>query len=543
MKNIFKQIICMTIVLVFALLISYLVLPAWNIKSIGMWSFLLGIGLIWIMFQLIFDEVCYKKYTGTTIAGIVLSIILIVILVGGISSWQLFSADKYKNLVVIEEGDFEHDINQVQNVENLSIVDMETAERLGDRTVGSLKNSAWFEVDNEYNLIEYNGQLYRISALNYGSFFKAQKAKKDGIPGYVLVNTSTQEAKYVELENGIKYSPSAFFSYDLRRHLRSQYPNYMFGKSYFEIDEQGNPYYITAVTNPTIGLFGGVKEEKFIITNASNGESEEYTVESLPNWVDHAYSLNYLMRVSEYNLKYVNGFWNSAFSKTNVVRTTYSFTEEDEETGINFAGYNTAITADGEIVFYTGLTPASNAESNVGFILANTKTGVIKRYACAGAEENSAMSSAESLVQDLKYVATFPTIINVNGEETYFMLLKDKAGLVQRFALCNVENYTKVVQAPTLKEAIDLYLVKLGSEALSGNEELKHAEGIITNLYQAQIDGSTYYYFTLEGNEYLYMSSIKNSNKQVTLSVGTKVSIEYISTSETGVYLVKKIEF
>ena len=153
------------------------------------------------------------------------------------------------------------------------------------------------------------------------------------------------------------------------------------------------------------------------------------------------------------------------------------------------------------------------------------------------------MSSAESLVQDLKYVATFPTIINVNGEETYFMLLKDKAGLVQRFALCNVENYTKVVQAPTLKEAIDLYLVKLGSEALSGNEELKHAEGIITNLYQAQIDGSTYYYFTLEGNEYLYMSSIKNSNKQVTLSVGTKVSIEYISTSETGVYLVKKIEF
>ena len=181
MKNIFKQIICMTIVLVFALLISYLVLPAWNIKSIGMWSFLLGIGLIWIMFQLIFDEVCYKKYTGTTIAGIVLSIILIVILVGGISSWQLFSADKYKNLVVIEEGDFEHDINQVQNVENLSIVDMETAERLGDRTVGSIKNSAWFEVDNEYNLIEYNGQLYRISALNYGSFFKAQKAKNISI--------------------------------------------------------------------------------------------------------------------------------------------------------------------------------------------------------------------------------------------------------------------------------------------------------------------------------------------------------------------------
>lgn len=543
MKNIVKQIICIVIVVAIALVINYFTLPAWNIKSIGMWSFVLGIGLIWLTIQSIFDEVCYKKYTGTKIAGIVIGIVLLVIFVGGISSWQLFNAGKYQNLVTIEDGNFEQDINQVQNVENLSIVDMETAERLGDRTVGSIKNSAWFEVDNEYNLIEYNGQLYRISALNYGSFFKAQKAKKDGIPGYVLVNTSTQEAKYVELENGIKYSPSAFFSYDLRRHLRSQYPSFMFGKSYFEIDEEGKPYYITAVKKPTIGMFGGVKEEFFVITDASTGESKEYNSNTLPEWVDHAYSLDYLMRASEYNLRYVNGFWNSVFSKTNVVRTTYSFNDSDEETGETFAGYNTAITADGEIVFYTGLTPASNAESNVGFILANTRTGVIKRYTCAGAEESSAMSSAESLVQDLKYVATFPTIINVNGEETYFMLLKDKAGLVQRVALCNVANYTKVVQAPTLKEAIDLYLVKLGSEALNGNEEVKEVEGTITKLYEAQVDGSTYYYFTIEGSDNLYMSSIKNSNKQVTLSTGTKVSIEYVSTNEVGVYLVKKIMF
>ena len=543
MKNIVKQIICVVIVLAIALVINYLVLPAWNFKSIGMWSFVLGISLIWLTVQSIFDEVFYKKYTGTKMAGIVIGLVLLVIIIGGISSWQLFNANKYQNLVSIEEGNFEEDINPVQNVENLSIVDMETAERLGDRTVGSIKNSAWFEVDDEYNLIEYNGQLYRISALNYGSFFKAQKAKKDGIPGYVLVNTSTQEAKYVELENGIKYSPSAYFSYDLRRHLRGQYPSFMFGKSYFEIDEQGNPYYITAVTNPTIGLFGGVKEESFVITDACTGESKEYTVNELPEWVDHAYSLDYLMRASEYNLKYVNGFWNSVFSKTNVVKTTYSFNDSDEETEENFAGYNTAITADGEIVFYTGLTPASNAESNVGFILANTRTGVIKRYTCAGAEESSAMSSAESLVQDLKYVATFPTIINVNGEETYFMLLKDKAGLVQRFALCNVANYTKVVQASTLKEAIDLYLTKLGSESLKEDGETKNIEGTITKLYEAQIDGSTYYYFTIEYSDNLYMSSIKNNNKQVTLSVGTKVAVEYISTDEAGVFLVKSIKF
>ena len=283
-------------------------------------------------------------------------------------------------------------------------------------------------------------------------------------------------------------------------------------------------------------MFGCKKETSFIITNACTGASKKYKPEELPDWVDHAYSLEYLMRAADYNLSYVGGFWNSIFGQTGVMKTTYSFKE------YGFAGYNTTITSDGDIVFYTGLTPASNAETNVGFILANPRTGVITRYTCSGAEESSAQAAAESLVQDLKYEATFPTILNVEGEETYFMLLKDKAGLVQRYALCNVKNYTKVVQAETLAEAVKQYLVKLG-QGIVQESEVQNAEGAIQELYEAQIDGCTYYYFTIEGSTNLYMSSIKNNNKQVMLKVGTVVSIEYVSTAEDGVFLVQKINF
>ena len=294
-------------------------------------------------------------------------------------------------------------------------------------------------------------------------------------------------------------------------------------------------------------MFGGKKEESFIITNACTGESTEYSTENLPQWVDHAYGLDYLMRVARYNLSYVNGFWNASFAKTNVAYTAYQYRGSSDESGDTyFDGYNTAITANGDIVFYTGLTPASNAETNIGFLLLNPRTGVITRYECSGAEESSAQASAESLVQDLKYEATFPTILNVDGEETYFMLLKDKAGLVQRYALCNVKNYTKVVQAPTLEEAVEQYLVKLGKEEDKPDQEVvqnQTAEGIIHELYEAQIDGCTYYYFKIEGSDNLYMSSIKNSNKQVMLKVGTQVSIEFVPTAEDGVFSVQKIHF
>ncbi len=462
----------------------------------------------------------------------------------------MFNASKYQKMIEIEEGNFEKDINRIEDTNNISIVDMETAESVGDRTVGSIKNATWYEVDDEYNLIEYQGEQYRISTLNYGGYFKARKAKYEGIPGYVLVNTQTQEAKYIELEEGMKYSPSAYWSFDLKRHLRNQYSSYIFGTAFFEIDENGMPYYITAVQKPTIGLFGGKKEESFIITNAINGESKEYSTDDLPEWVDHAYDLDYLMQVTKYNLKYVNGFWNSLFSQTDVLNTSYEYkagkdTDGDGKKDIYYEGYNTTITSDGDIVFYAGLTPASNAESNVGFILANPKTGVIKRYECSGAEESSAVSSAESLVQDLKYLATFPTILNVNGNETYFMLLKDKAGLVQRYALCNVKNYTQVVQSETLDEALELYQEKLGLTTVTETEQTEtlKKEGAIENLYQAQLDGCTFYYFTIEGSTDLYMSSIKNSNKQVLLITGMKVSIEYVNSSEEGVCIVQKIQF
>ena len=242
------------------------------------------------------------------------------------------------------------------------------------------------------------------------------------------------------------------------------------------------------------------------------------------------------MSVTDYNQKYVHGWVNSWKTKTDVKKTTYTY-------GGGY--YNTAITADGDIVFYTGVTPANNAETNIGFVLANPRTGEVCYYYCPGAEETSAMSAAEGLVQNLGYVSTFPTILNVDGEETYFMLLKDNAGLVQRYALCNIKNYAKVVEAETFEKALTLYKEKIGTktpEELEKEEKLE-ASGLIKELYQAQIDGCTFYYFKIEGSNNLYMSSIKNSNKQVLLKEGTKVTLKYVESSEEGVFLVQKIQF
>lgn len=522
------------ITVVLSIWVYYLALPAWNIRSAGLWSYCLCVAVIAIVaFGLAEDKTAKKNadYVGSIASIVCAAAILIGMLVCGISSSYVTNAKDYHNMIEFVEGNFDEDIPKLSEDMPISIVDVDTAKKLGDRTIGGIKNATWYDVGNEYNLIKYQDEYYRIAELNYGSLFKYDKAKDEGIPGYVMVNAETQEAKYVELANKIKYSPSGYFSNLLRRHLRKQYPSYMFDKSFFEIDEDGLGHYITGVFKPTIGVFGGKKIESFIVTDVTSGESKEYKTENLPKWIDHAYSLSYLMRITKNHQTYIGGFLNSWFAKTGIDTTTYKFKDD------GFDGYNTAIDENGEVVFFTGVTSVNNAESNKGFILANPRTGEIKYYICSGAEESSAQNAAQGLVEDFGYVATFPTILNIEGEETYFMLLKDSAGLVQRYALANIKNYSIVVQGKTFNETLKLY-----KERIVG-EEVFTKEGKIQKMYQAEVDGCTYYYFIIEGDTGLYMSSIKNSNKQVTLKNGDEILIEYKSSSEEGVYSITKITF
>lgn len=533
---IIARIITFAVVVIIGSIIYWITLPAMNFQSIGFYVFLFAMAVIAaVCFRITEKAILWEDYSNFGLAfGAIATFIVVIMLICGIASCKMFNWRQYQSLIEIEEGNFNTDIVTAET-SNLPVVDVATATKLGDRTIAELANSTWYDVDNEYNFIIYQGEHYRISPINYGGFFKYLKGRHTGIPGYVLVNVYTQEATLVQSENPIFYSPSASFSYNLTRHLRREFRNDIFGNSFFEIDEEGNPYWITSVRTPTIGVFGGALEEEFIITNATTGECKKYKTDELPEWVDHAYDLGYLMQLVYYNYRYVNGWFNP--SKTGVNQISYQY----RDTG--FAGYNTTVSSDG-VVFFTGVTPANAAESILGFILANPRTGVVKYYSCYGAEESSAQAAAEGLVQNLQYKATYPTMINVDGEPTYFMALKDNAGLIQRYALCNVENYTKVVEAKTLEEALESYRKEIGVEVVASEEMTESTTGVINAVYTAEIDGYTYFYFTLTGdNKSLYMSSIENSNRQVLLIPGMTVEIAFTPTYESNVYLVKEIIF
>lgn len=560
-ESVVSRVVAGIITIIFAVFLNWICLPAWNIRSGGFWWYLIVVGIFATISFGIADSVAEDNAViSTTIILIIVGVIAIIGVIGAVASSKLANAVKYSNLIEIKEGNFEDEIQSVSTVEEAKefpLLDVQTAQKLGNRSLSEIDKVSQFEVNEEYNLISYEDKQYRLSPLEYTSIFKAMN--NESIPGYVLVNQATEESHLVQLDNEIRYAPSDIFSQDLKRHLRGKYPSYIFDKFQFDINDNGEAYYIAPVLKPTIGFFGGKIVQSFVIVNANTGECEEYLPEDLPKWVDHAYSLDYLMGLAESYYKYKGGFWNTVFSKTNVKEISYSFkgenvNEDDEEDENEFVGYNSILTKDG-VQFFTCVVSVSNDESALGFILANSKTGEITYYDCAGAEESTAQLQTESLYQNYGYKSSYPLMVSVDGVPTYVISLKDKSKINKAYVMINVENYTLSASDETLEDALLKYRRKIfGEEGLTPEDlvgetseevetETKSTTGTITELYQATQNGTTQFFFVLEGDENLYISSISNNSRQVQMSVGSKVSIEYyMSANEELVGIVSKIE-
>ncbi|MBO5476941.1 MAG: hypothetical protein J6A15_04240 [Clostridia bacterium] len=532
--KILKSVGLMLVVLLILGIAQYFILTPLSLYSFGTYIYLVIIGIS-------FAGILFLDYTDTGSdfcekASQVLITISLVVFLGfpilmAILGSPMFNASEYKEIVTIEEGNFSEDIPAALEAE---IMDVKTAANIGSRVMGEIDNVSQYVISDEYNMIIYQGKTYRVSPLLYASTIKAWGNK--GISGYVLVDCQTQEAKLVKLEEKIYYSPSAIFGNDLKRHIRTKYPSALIGKFQFEIDEDGKPYYIVPTYKNTIGMFSGKVLDRVLIVNATTGEISEYTIDKLPEWVDHADSVSHMMENAKYVYTYPNGFWNSIFSQKDVKALSYDYSDS------SYYGYSSIRTNNG-IEYFTGVTSVNNDESNVGFLAINPRTGKTTFYSCVGAEESSAQSSAEALVQNFGYTASYPFIVNVDGIETYLIALKDKTGTNKAYSFVNVKNYTIATQAATKEEALRLYknaLVNKGANT-DNNTQNNEIKAKITELYTAVENSTTYFYFKLEGYEQLFVSSVLNNRNQVLLDVGDTVTIH--ADLIDNYYLVSNISF
>lgn len=467
-----------------------------------------------------------KKYSEFrfSIVPYILPIALTVIIIGaGIVGSTMFNATSYAKILKVNDSDFTADLSESVETDSIALMDTASARMLGDREIGALSDVvSQFDVSNDYIQIDYNGKPVKVSALEYAGFFKWMN-NKEGVKGYVTVDPVSMSASF-EKSEGMKYIPSAYFLEDAKRHIWLKYPTLMTENLHFEIDESGKPYYVASIVDKTISLFGGKTVIGCIVLDPVSGEIVKYDVADIPRWIDVVFHGDLICEQYNWYGMYQNGFMNSLFAKKGCKQVTTYSSEDDssDETPVSDYGY---VAKDGDIWIYTGVTSVNGDSSNIGFLLANERTGESRYYAIAGADEKSAMAAAEGEVQEKGYQASFPSLINVEGNPTYIMVLKDSGGLVKLYAAVNVEQYNIVTTAATQAECIAKYKAMLGiSEIQTPTDEAKNVTVTIASVKYIDIDGNTYIYL-IDTENNIFKAKASEHENMLLLEAGDTVEL------------------
>lgn len=502
-KKALRYVLLGLVVAALAFAYYYVELPAINIHEAGFWWFLLLVAAVAVFVFCAMPvlrkaarngaEPDLKHDKPTRVGVIVVGAIAAVFLVGGILSSTVVNAKKYQQMLTVQTRNFAKDIKEIQ-MDDIPILDKASATLLGNREMGSMADMvSQFEVADDYSQINLHDKPVRVSPLQYANLIKWLTNQSEGIPAYMQIDMATQDTKLVKLEQPIRYSKSEHFGRYLYRHLRFRYPTYIFDNANFEIDENGTPWWICPVKDYTIGLFGGETIGRVVLCNAQTGETQDLAVKDVPQWVDKVYSAEMLINFYNYYGTLKHGFFNSVLGQKDCLETT--------------DGYN-YIAMDDDVWVYTGVTSVTSDQSIVGFVLMNQRTKETRFYSMDGAVESSAMRSAEGQVQNLGYQSTSPLLLNISNQPTYFVALKDDAGLVKKYAMVNVQKYQIVALGDTVAACGENYKKLMATNGIRTPEAEKQkpqtAAGKIAKIAQVVRDGNSHAIVLLEGDTRLY---------------------------------------
>lgn len=500
------------VVLIVAFVIDYIYLPAYNLHDMGTLflfaAYLAGFAFLYMVYAQRADR--FFTLPLLLAGGIILGSLVLDFL-----GSEFLNAGRYRDQITItEQEEFTSGFTMI-NLDQIPLVDKVTAQQLGDKQIGKVQGlGSQFDINQDYTLVSSNAEIYRVSPLEYQDFIKWFQNKDSGIPGYVRVNvTDPTDVRLIELKQGIVYSPSAFFDQDLLRHVRFKYRTEILRDFSFEIDDAGHPYYVVSVVEPEIGWFNGWDTTAVIIVDAVSGDLQKYDLQSLPAWVDRVQPTDLAWAQIDNWGYYIHGWWNTVFGQKDMIQTT--------------EGYN-YVSIDGQTYIFSGLTSVGADRSIVGFALINLRTKEATFIKVGGADEYSAMSSAQGQVQDLNYEATFPVLLNIESKATYFMSLKDNEGLVKLFAMVNVQDYSIVGVGASVEEAKAAYLKQMTENGLitAPVQENTSVEGTVKLLKETILNGTTTYYLILNEHPELYIAPADLSLELPLTSVGDPVRLQ-----------------
>lgn len=485
--------------LIYAL--NYFALPVlawWGFEGVWIETFLVSLAAIWIYHMYGEDEYLHIKICRY----LPLVITLILPIIAGFQSCEMFHADKYAKRLkveVVNDNTFNQDITAI-DVKKMVTVDKDLAEKVAEDVLGNYtalgskveigrmtiqQITGSFTIDNGKKLT-FENDLIWVAPLEHKSVFKW--LSNDVTPGYVIVDATDANNRYLVTEvNGkklrLKYLESGWCSDDIERHIKTNgYLHRGLNDHCFEIDGNGTPFWVLSSYIQTIG-FCGEESEGPITVNAETGEIKQYTIANAPAWIDRIQPESFVTKQIRQWGEYQKGWWNSTFFS------------QQEDVLLPTRGMS-LVYSNGRSYWYTGIRSAGMSDATNGFMLVDTRTKAAKFYKANGFNEEEAQQIAKGQAEAAaaNYRTTFPVLYNVRGVPTYFMVYKDYSGNIQGYCFVSSKNRQAVGCDKLKTVAAQKYLAMLQTNA---KDNLKDSQvektSLIATIKNITLEDGTYY--------------------------------------------------
>ncbi|MEE0212132.1 MAG: hypothetical protein UEP78_08760 [Negativibacillus sp.] len=456
----------------------------------------------------------FPKLSAVIIAVPWILIVVVMILCSVFFQWKAYR----DQLGEPEIKKFDNEVQAI-DVAQIPIVDENLALQLAQKKLGERPALGSQVALYSATIQMVDGELVWVVPLYHSGFFK-WLTNLSGTPGYIVVSaTNTNDVRYVEGYK-IKYHPGSYLLFDITRKVRFG-PGLMTGITdySFELDDEGQPYWAISTYKNSRG-FSLPEADGIILLNATTGQMDRYGMDEVPEWVDRVQPEDFVLTQIANRGNYVHGIFN--FANKDKYRPS--------------EGHN-IVYNNGRCYLFTGLTSVGADDSAIGFIMVDMVTKEPIMYEMSGATEEAAQRSAEGRVQDLKYRATFPIILNIDSQPTYFMTLKDNIGLIKQYAFVSVTNYSTVGTGESVSAAMRDYENKLRSDGVTTIGKLggvvEQLEGTVLRISGEYSGGNTVYKFLLsEKPDILFIAESTAGAELALTQPNDKIQVEYSLSSD-----------
>lgn len=446
-----------------------------------------------------------------------------------VSGWAAFSADDYSAMLgEVETRTWTEDV-QPKDPKHIRLVPLELAQWAADKQLGEAPGAigSQFTVDNERMTLQMvNGELWYVAPLDFKDFGAWTSA--DVAPGYVMVHGEdpTRQA-VVKTGEKFAYMPNAYFGHNLHRHLWTHgYATAGLAAERFELDEEGRPWWVVTVYEPTIA-WSGERVKGVVTVNPTDGATAFHAVGRTPEWIDRVYPPSFVHDYILWRGRYENGWWNAVWSKHGIT--------EPESPAFVYG-------SDGRPYWVTDVTSTNvNDESLVGLMYTDTRTGKSTYYRAVGGTDQSVLKAVDNKVSYRRWHGASPVLYNMYGTMASIVPLLGENHTFQGVAIVKVDTL-QVAVGEDLGSALREYQKILGGSGTDVTPDVAHSrreiQGVVDRVSADVRAQETTYYLRLKDSPAIFTGGSDLSPTLPLTRAGDEVTVTFIPSGEHVVPIV-----